>query len=254
MSMRGTKWILGMVIATGMAFSAEKAMAAASITLLGDSATLRVTTYSPSLQVVSPNIGAVYGTSPLPTITTTSLPGGNFSWKITFNPSSQFFAAANNAGGGKTTELDGKLDFIFTADAAFNATVNVFEDGIFNTTGAGTKNVTGGVVVTNVSSNQIVGNSFGPANFAPGGLWTLSDQVGNNFSSTSTSYKISIDNALFAEALGAPNGSSAYIAKKDFSIIITTNGSGGGPGTPEPASIGVLALGSMALIARRRKA
>ena len=44
------------------------------------------------------------------------------------------------------------------------------------------------------------------------------------------------------------------IAKKDFTIIITTDGStGSGPPIPEPASLGVLALGTLALLSRRRR-
>jgi hypothetical protein len=246
MTIRGSKSLLGMVIAAGVVTLAGTASAAPSISLLGDSATLRVTTYSPSLQVVSPNVGPVYGTSPLPSITTTTS-GGVTTWKITFTPSSQFFAAANNAGGGKTTELDGKLDIVFTADSAFTlGSAQILEDGIWNTTPNGTVKVSGGLVVTNQTTSTVNGNSFGAANFAAGGLWTLSDNLTGNFGGASNSYRLSIDNALVAEALAGTAGGSGYIAKKDFTIILST--------VPEPASLGVLALGGLALIARRRRA
>jgi PEP-CTERM motif len=247
MTIRGSKSLLGMVIAAGVALLAGSASAAPSLTLLGDSATLRVTTYSPTLQVVSPNVGAVYGTSPLPSITTTTS-GGLITWKIAFTPSSQFFAAANNAGGGKTVELDGKLDIIFTADSAFTLNnVQVLEDGIWNTTGNGTKSVTGGLVITNQTTSATGGNSFPGATFASSGLWTLSDTVTGAVGTASTAYKLSIDNALIAESLAGTAPGSAYIAKKDFTILITGF-------VPEPASLGILALGSLALIGRRRKA
>jgi len=247
MKIRGSKSLLGMVVAAGVALLAGSASAAPSLTLLGDSGTLRVTTYSPSTSTVSASVGPVYGTSPLPSITT-SVNGSIITWKISFTPSSQFFAAANNAGGGKTTELDGKLDVIFTADNPFVlGSVQVLEDGIWNTSGNGTKNVTGGLVVTNQATSSTGGNSFGGATFAAGGLWTLSDVLSGPVGGASASYKLSIDNALLAESLAGAAGGSAYIAKKDFTIIIQT-------GVPEPASLGVLALGSLALIARRRKA
>jgi hypothetical protein len=61
-----------------------------------------------------------------------------------------------------------------------------------------------------------------------------------------------VDNDLIAESLaGAPGFAS--IAKKNFSIIFTTDGSSGGGPIPEPASLGVLVLGAGALFLRRRK-
>jgi len=236
-----------MVIAAGVALLAGSASAAPSLTLLGDSGTLRVTTYSPSLQVVSPSVGPVYGTSPLPTVSSVTVAGVT-TYKIVFTPSSQFFAAANNAGGGKTVEMDGKLDLLFTESSAIQLqSVQILEDGIWNTTPNGTVNVKGGLVVTNQGNSATNGNSFPAATFASGGLWTLTDNLTGNFGPATTSYKLSIDNTLIAEALAGQTGGSAYLAKKDFTIIITT-------GVPEPASLGVLALGSLALISRRRKA
>jgi hypothetical protein len=240
--MRGTKWLLGMVIAAGVTFAAGTAIAAPSISLLGDSGTLRVTTYSPTTQIASANVGPVYGTSPLPTIT----PIAN-GWKIVFTPSSQFFASANNFGGGKTAEMDGKLDISFTADSPFLANVQLLEDGIRGVTGNGTATATAGLVVTNPTTNENHGGSASAniANPLGTGTWNLTTGA-SGFSTTSATYRISVDNTLLAESLAGAASGSAYIAKKDFTIIITT--------IPEPASVGVLALGSLALIARRRKA
>jgi hypothetical protein len=241
--MRGTKWLLGMVVAAGMSLVAGTASAAPSISLLNDSGTLRVTTYSPSTQVATAPLGGVYGTSPLPTIT----PISN-GWKIVFTPGSQFFASANNAGGGKTAEMDGQLTFTFTADSAFNANVSLLEDGIAGVTGNGTVKTTAGLVVTNPTTNEAHGGSTsvsGVTNSLGTGTWSLTTSA-SGFSTTSTTYRISVDNTLLAESLGAQAAGSAYTAKKDFTIIITT--------IPEPASLGVLALGSLGLLARRRKA
>jgi len=240
--MRGTKWLLGMVIAAGVAFTAGTASAAPSISLLQDLGTLRVTTYNPALGPVSVNVGPVYGTSPLPTIT----PIAN-GWRIVFTPSSQFFASSNNAGGGKTVEMDGQLTITFTADAAFQANVQLLEDGIRGVTGNGTANAQAGLVVTNPNTLEAHGGSAGAniANPLGPGTWSLSTSAAG-FSTSSATYRISIDNTLLAESLGSQTPGSAYIAKKDFTLVITT--------IPEPASLGVLALGSLALLSRRRKA
>src|SRR5436189_251931 len=79
----------------------------------------------------------------------------------------------------------------------------------------------------NMSLGVTQGNSFGPASLNGNGTWNLFDQV-TGFSGQYTAYKISIDNALFAQALVplANSQGDAYIAKKDFSILLTTDGSG----------------------------
>jgi hypothetical protein len=240
------KTLLPLLAAASLALIARPAAAAPTITLLGDSGTLRVTTYSP-LQIVSPNVGPIYGTSPLPTITTSAQPV--LTWKITFNPSSQFIAAANNAAGGKTSELNGALSFIFTADSPFILTSAVaLEDGIWNTTGNGTVDIKGGMIVTNLTTQTSAGTAFGATTFSPGGAWTLTNTVNGPLDAASASYKITLDNTLFAEALANPTGGgggSALLAKKDFTIIITA------AQVPEPASLTLLALGSLTLLSRR---
>ena len=63
-----------------------------------------------------------------------------------------------------------------------------------------------------------------------------------------------IDNVLHTNTIAA--GDSALIEKKGvlIDIGVSTNPNGGAPGTPEPASLGLLGLGAVALISRRRKA
>ena len=142
--------------------------AAPTITLLGDSGALRVTTYSPTLQVASSNLGPVYGTSPVPPVVTTSA-GGVVAWKISFIPKFPVLrhGCQLSGGGAMTMETDGKLDFIFTLDSPLVLTggIQILEDGVFKTTGSGAKDVKGGFVVTNLSTQTTAGNSFPSATF-----------------------------------------------------------------------------------------
>ena len=182
--------------------------------------------------------------------------GGANGIALTFTPTSDFIAFASNSSGGKTQTMDGKLDLLITFATPVHMTTNIFEDGIWSTTGIGTKDVTGGVVVS--EANDIIpteshGSIFGAENYNASGTWSLFNQV-SGFAGAFTTYKVSIDNTLIVEALASATSSSAFLAKQDFTVTFTTDGStGGGPPTPEPASLGVLALGGVALLARRRK-
>ena len=259
MILRKSNWLFVIALAAGCSFSAS-ALAAPGITILGDDGTLRVTTYSPTTQIATAPLSLPYGLPPSPTMITSSPPVitvvPNTEWQINFSLSPQFFAMANSSGGGATSETDGKLTFTFTADLPFQATVTVNEDGVFSTGGDGVVLPSGGLIVTpNVDSpSEELGNSF-PAPTLNGAMgpntWQISDTL-TGFQNSYSSYKISIDNNLFAEALAGNGGGNASITKRDFTIFISTNGSpGGAPPTPEPATLGVLAIGALALIRRR---
>lgn len=260
MTVRNSKWLLGMVFAAGLSYAATAAMGAASVSISGDDGTLRVTTYSPTTEIATAPLASPYGTSVAGNPTITEIVP-NTVWKIDFTLSSVFFASANSAGGGKTTEMDGHLTFDFNTTVPISATVNVFEDGIYSKSGPGaTVAATGGLIVTPVTPaptvDQPIGNSFPTmlTNSLGPGTWQIFDQV-TGFKSAYTTYKISIDNDLLAEALATTGGGTASIAKKDFTIYITSNGSPGGtPPTPEPASLGILGIGALGLLSRRRKA
>jgi hypothetical protein len=63
-------------------------------------------------------------------------------------------------------------------------------------------------------------------------------------------FHVVIDNLLHTASPATT--SFAFIEKKELNIDLGT-GTGGSPGTPEPASLGLLGLGAVALISRRRR-
>lgn len=260
-------FILGVLAILGLSVAVQ---ATPSVILLGDTGTWRVTGYDVSNQINgigSATLPNPYGAPPFPAVTTVT---PNTVWSIIFTPTADFFSSASNGSlgtAGKTSVMEGKLDFYITLDTPnpVKLTTNVYENGIWDTTGNGTRDVKGGVVVTGVT---VVGNNYNEGevrsdnsgflseSYTPSG-WSLFNQVqGSSFTNSYFTYKISIDNALIAESLSSPGApGSAYIAKKDFRIVLTTDGSSGsGAPAPEPASLGVLALGGLALLARRRRA
>ena len=235
-------------IAAMLAFGAA-AQATPTISSLINTGTLRVTTYNPTTQVSNTTLVNPYGNPPQPTIT--PITSG---WVLTFAPSSDFFASGNNFSGSnpKTTEVDGHLEFDITFTSPVVLTTNIYEDGIWSTTGAGSKLVNGGVTVK--ETNDIIlpeshQGGYPAAAFTPSGGWTLFTQVGG-FSGSYTSYHVVVDNTIIAESMTL---GTAFIAKKDFSIVLTTDGTNGGGQAPEPASLGVMAVGCLALIVRRRR-
>ncbi len=258
MNMRQSKLFLTLAAMAGSVFMGSRAFAAPVATLKGDQGTLEVTTFSPDQEAIA-NINGIYGTPPFPTIT--PITNG---WEITFTPSSAFFASANNHAFGEKTILSGELTFNISFDTPIHLTTNIYENGIWATSGDGSVSVNSadlpdGVQVTETDDALMnaTGNSFAThavTNFASAGTWSLFDQVQSLPGAYST-YHVVVDNDLLAEALANVTSSSASIAKKDFTIIFTTDGSNGGgaPPAPEPASLGVLALGALGLLGRRRK-
>lgn len=229
----------GFLAAALMAALSTGVFASPTYTQLGDSGSLRVTTYSPSLQVTSATLSGLYGA---PTIT--ALPG-DAGWVLNFTLNSNFFAAANNAGGGEKETVAGKLDFNLTFDAPLNLTATLQEGGVYSEVGVGDASVFGGMIITGgseqIGSGLLGSNAvFNPAN----GTWSSSLQL-DGFAGAYQTYRFTIDNDLTAFAPTADTFGSAAIAKKDFQIIITI---------PEPASLGILGAGALALVSRRRRA
>lgn len=238
------------------------AMAVAGAAMSARAATIAIKDDSGSLDVLTPTLHTnnsltnLYGTSPVvPAITQTSAN----SYQIDFSPTAGFNATAYALPAGETSTLDGSITILVTFPSAVQLTTSIFEDGVYRTTGTGTVDAYGGITVTALDATTLTklpefhGNSYFNPTFNTNGTWVLSDQV-TGFTSSYSAYLIHVDNTLFAQALlTTPTADGlAWIAKKDFSLVLTTEGGGGK--IPEPASLGVLALGSLALLARRRRA
>jgi hypothetical protein len=261
MVMRNVKHYVAALAVALAAFGGSKAFATVSLVgSVGDSGQLEVQAFTPTLQEATISFNDMYGSSPFPTITQVS----STVYEIKFTPSAAFFASANNHAFPETATISGELSFNVQFSSAVHLTTNVFEDGIWNTTGNGTIGVSAGTGLVVTETDDLAGTktsdniSTPPAIFQqlPSGLWTFYDQApAIAGAATYSNYHIVVDNDLIAEALGTTPSSSAAIAKKDFTIFLTTDGSSGGnPPSPEPASLGLLAIGSMALFARRRRA
>ena len=264
--------VAAVVAAAGI--QSSYAVGVVNVLVTSDTGTLTTSTYAAPASTSSNAVPNPYGSG---SMSITPVLNGV---KLTFSPSSGFFASANNLSGGKTSTFAGLLAFDITFDAAVKLTTNIFEDGIYSVSGlnsrvgANAADLASGVVVSqldNLLAPEQVSNAFltnaivtpNPTGVGhtfpnPGsGTWTLYDQVGG-FAKSYSKYHVVIDNDLIAEALLNPNQAPGFaaIAKKDFSIVFTFDGSSGGgptPGVPEPASLGVLTLGGLALLARRRK-
>ncbi len=216
--------------------------AAPSVTLLNNTGTLTDTFYGTSTVSVA-TYPYAYGIPPaVPYITEVTA-----GWQLTFAPN--MVAKVDNSTGGERQVLDGGLSFFVTFDAPVRLTASISEDGKYSTTGNGAVSVTEILTVSDLAGTETLHSNF-PAAQLSGGYWTLTDQV-SGFSGQYSTYKISLDNILEAVSLGSEAPGSALIAKKDFTITLTTDGGGGG--VPEPASLSVLAMGSLALMARRRR-
>ncbi len=226
---------------------------------VGDTGTLEIDSNPPAFPPGIASLHNPYSPTAITAPVITPLSTGN-GWVLSFTLNSNFFAAANNHGGsGETTTMDGKLDFTLTFPFAVELTANIVEGGIYKTVGNGTVGVGGGSVIAEavdpVSHETITNGNLGDLSvFNPvTSAWSSFLQV-TGFQHPYTTYEITVDNILTAESLASPIQGSAMIAKKQFSIVITTDGSkgGSGPPVPEPASLGLLTIGALALLKRRR--
>ena len=226
---------------------------------MGDTGSLEIVSNPPAFPPAVATLPNPYSTSAITAPVITALPAGD-GWVLTFTLNSNFFASANNhGGGGETTTMAGKLDFQLTFSTPIELTATINEGGIFATAGNGTVTVGGGTVMaegvdpvtpeTITNGNLGAGAVFDPATRG----WSSTAQV-TGFQHAYTTYVITVDNDLTAESLIGPPLGSAMIAKKEFSIVVTDDGTNGGSGrsVPEPASLGVMAIGAMGLLRRRR--
>lgn len=180
---------------------------------------------------------------------------------LTFPGLSQFLATAHGGGTAASSDLDAKLTFTVTLP---NATTNLFnlnEQGDFAAYGGGNASILlAGIATTGSNPLPLGASGTGTVDHVLPFFVATPTQSGFNWvgtlnpvsSSAVSTFTFTLDNDLTASApIAAPPGSFSDIEKK--SLIITFPG-GGTPPSPEPASLGMLALGSLALLGRRRKA
>jgi hypothetical protein len=249
-----SKGVIALLAASAAAVSASTASANFSATVVsdsGDTHTLVPTPPSPNLPIDSRTTTApIYGT-PLPTVT---LPSGGI--KIEFaNPSPAFSASASSATyqASEFVDTDGRVSILLHFDTPISLVASISESGNFSTTGSGSVNVLGGGVAIEAIDPIPAETEIGSLGFVENSstTWNANATIAG-FVGLYTDYQLTIDNDLFANAPAAVGDgiNSATISKNDVTITINPPGTGR---TPEPASVGILALGGMGLIARRRK-
>jgi len=182
---------------------------------------------------------------------------GTFDGSIFNIPITGTLPFAASAGANDSDLLGVKLSFDVTSQSPLLAAAFLSEIGDFFAGGGGSGGIDNSIFVfssngTPLASN--VGTVEAPLPFTSGTtdtdmIWTATAGASGNV--LATTFHVVIDNDL--HAAGSTNPASfAFIEKKGITIDIGT-GSGGGPNTPEPATLGVLSLGALTLIARRRR-
>ena len=205
-----------------------------------------VTTHYSPLNISVTNFSDPYGIE-----STTQTATG---WVLTFSPSTAFKAAAGNGAGPMDQDTDGKIMLTLSFDGAQNIGVSLKEGGSYSVLGNADVSVNAGGIVTETDDQlgTIIGTGISSTTFGSHGKWDGTADLGT-FAGSYSTYAFSIDNDLFAEALGSDSPASACISKDCFQIIITTGG--GAPPSPTPlplASLSGLGLCG-AVVALRRK-
>jgi hypothetical protein len=235
---------VGLGVFSLVAALASTLQAAPVYTQLGNSGTLQVTTYSPSLVITSGTVPSPYG-NVAPTIS--AVPGG---YKLTFTLSPGFLVNASNVAGGRQEAFLAKLDFQIAFDGPIKLTARMEESGMFGETGQGDASVFGGLVVRSVDGpvEQLANGLLGSNATFANGTWSSFAQV-SGFQNAHQTYRLTIDNDLIAFAPPVATPSTAFIRKDTFSIIVT----GDGPVIPEPGCLSLFAVGATSLLIRRRR-
>lgn len=246
-----SKIILGLVAASvaAVGIQTQVAHAAFSATVVSDSGDTHTiaTPASPALPIdMTTTTSPIYGT---PVITDV---GGTVT--ISFSALSPNFAATANTstyGASEFVDTDGRLSILLHFDQAISLTALIAETGSWSATGSGSVNDLGGGVAIEAINPIPVETKAGFLAFTENSstAWSSTATI-TGFNGSYTDYQLTIDNDLFANAPLTGNGGSATIAKNTVTITIP---GGGSSRTPEPASLGILAVGGAAIMARRRK-
>ena len=156
---------------------------------------------------------------------------------------------SSSSGPADSDILGVKLSFDVTSQTPMALVDFVSEVGDYFAAGGGSGGDSASILIFGTNGALLASGTGTYA--APAGttaaIWTNSALASGT--GTISAFHVVIDNVLYTAAPAAAD--FAYIEKKGLTVTL---GGGGGPATPEPASLGVLALGALALINRRRNA
>jgi hypothetical protein len=157
--------------------------------------------------------------------------------------------ASTSSGAGDSDLLDVKLSFDVSGTSSVPVSAFLSEVGDYFSTGTGTGGDGVSIMIFG-PSNTLLASGTSTFLAPPSTASTIwQDSLSVNGGGVASSFHVVIDNVLHTASLAAAD--SAAIDKTSLSVVL---GGGGVGNLPEPASLGVLGLGALTLVGRRRKA